>query len=101
MTILVKRKMSGSTKISMQFLNHYALKIIWNHKCANAHQLKRHSGAIYPERRIILLYKYDKNYSLPTGTNFRLDTFLLQYSAEKTQIQEKDVDKFRAFDKCP
>ena len=87
-------------QICFQFLNYYALKIKWNYRCANAHQLIRHSGAIYPERRIILLYKYDKNYSLPTGTNFRLDTFLLQYSAEKTQIQEKDVDKFRAFDKC-
>lgn len=96
-----KTKDARKYQICFQFLNYYALKIKWNYGCANAHQLIRHSGVIYPERRIILLYKYDKNYSLPTGTNFRLDTFLLQYSAEKTQIQEKDVDKFRAFNRYP
>lgn len=47
-------------QICFQFLNYYALKIKWNYGCANAHQLIRHSGVIYPERRIILLYKYDK-----------------------------------------
>ena len=41
--------------LQSQFLNYYALKIIWNYKCASAHQLIRHSGANRPKGDI---YKY-------------------------------------------
>lgn len=59
--------------------------------------LKDIPESIAPRGELYSYINMDRNYSLLTGTIFRLGTFHLQYSAEKTQIQEKDVDKFRAF----
>lgn len=59
--------------------------------------LKDIPESVAPKGELYSSIKICEIYSLPTGTNFRLGTFHLQYSIGKQQIQEKDVDKFRVF----